>query len=78
MGVIACLLILFPSVAIASPSPAQTGIQLPQPDPAFKGKISETYQNSTPNWTGFTVDFLQIPLGFSVAKESPLFTLKSC
>ncbi len=33
----------------ASPAPAN-GTQLPQPDPAFKGKIGETYRDSTPSF----------------------------
>jgi arylsulfatase A-like enzyme len=44
---------------IVTPSYAQT--QLPQPDPAFKGKIGETYKDSTPNF----------PTPFKAAKGSP-------
>ena len=31
-------------------SPSAAGTQLPQPDPAFRGKIGETYQDSTPDF----------------------------
>lgn len=39
----------------------QAGTQLPQPDPLFKGKIGETYKDSTPNF----------PLPLKAAKGSP-------
>jgi arylsulfatase A-like enzyme len=32
------------------PSAAADGAQLPKPDPAFKGKIGETYKDSTPSY----------------------------
>ena len=43
------------------PSVSSAGLQLPQPDPAFKGKIGETYKDSTPSY----------PLPVDAAKGSP-------
>jgi arylsulfatase len=33
-----------------SESPGTGGAQLPKPDPAFEGKIGETYKDSTPSY----------------------------
>src|SRR5262245_42287502 len=32
------------------PPVSESGTQLPKPDPAFKGKIGETYKDSTPDY----------------------------
>ncbi|MBX9626181.1 MAG: arylsulfatase, partial [Gemmataceae bacterium] len=37
-------------LAVADPPPAAGGTQLPKPDPAFTGKIGETYKDSTPSY----------------------------
>ena len=44
----------------AQPAPAG-GLQLPKPDPEFKGKIGETYKDSTPSY----------PQPLKAAKGSP-------